>query len=129
MIEHLTKESRLTPPIEIALGDVQVFPGTNVIYIALVKGERELHALHENLNSGQLEYDGPYPYHPHVTLAQDFPAERVAELVAMARRRWASYDGPREFTVECLSFVQNVAPGTWVDLARIPMASPVGVCA
>jgi 2'-5' RNA ligase len=126
--KRLSQEGRLAPPVEVVLGDIAVFPGTNVIYVGLARGEGELHALHENLNAGQLEYDGPFPYHPHITIAQDFPPERLEEFVRIARERWAAYDGPRRFTVECLSFVQNVAPAMWVDVTRIPLAQPVGAC-
>jgi 2'-5' RNA ligase len=131
-IDRLGEESRVAPPVKVTLGDIEIFGASNVIYLSLASGERELHALHENLNSGQLEYDGPYPYHPHVTIAQgidglEMGPEQVAELARSARERWAQYDGPRVFTVDCLSFVQNVAPGTWVDVAKLPMATPVGV--
>ncbi|HVW87102.1 MAG TPA: 2'-5' RNA ligase family protein [Bryobacteraceae bacterium] len=124
-IEELAEECRISPPFEVVLGDVDIFPVTNVIYVNLARGERELHALHENLNSGQLEYDGPFPYHPHITIAQDIAPGQVQELAAIARERWASYDGPRGFPVDCLSFVQNVAPGTWLDVASLPLAVPV----
>ncbi len=124
-IEELTEESRLFPPFDIEIGDIEVFPVTNVIYLSLARGERDLHALHENLNSGQLEYDGPYPFHPHITIAQDFDPARMDELVNAARERWSRYDGPRVFQVACMSFVQNVARHAWVDVAKIPLAQPV----
>jgi 2'-5' RNA ligase len=126
LAEHLEEEGRVSPPFEVVLNGIEVFPGTNVIYLGLERGERELHALHENLNSGQLEYDGPFPYHPHITVAQDLKPEQVEEFTRVARERWRNFDGPRRFMVECLSFVQNVAPGMWVDVARIPLAQPVG---
>jgi hypothetical protein len=128
LTEDLERESRLLMPFEVALGDIKVFPATKVIYASLAQGERELHALHENLNSGQLEYDGPFPYHPHITIAQNFLPEQVEEFTRIARERWRQYDGPRRFMVECLHFVQNVAPDTWVDLARIPLAQHAAVC-
>jgi 2'-5' RNA ligase len=122
----LEREGRLALPFEVVLGDIQIFPVTNVIYLGLARGERELHALHENLNAGQLEYDGPFPYHPHITVAQELTQEQAEELAKIARARWQAWEGARRFTVECLSFVQNVAPSMWVDLARIPLAQPVG---
>jgi hypothetical protein len=133
MVAELGEESRSTPPAEIALGKVSVFVETKVIYIGIARGERELHALHENLNAGQLEYDGPYPYHPHITIYQNLAEpgidpDRVAKLAETARERWAAYLGPRTFTVDCLTFVQNVAPGTWVDIAKFPLAVFAGVC-
>ena len=132
MVAELGEESRSTPPAEIALGDVDVFPTTNVVYIGIARGARELHALHENLNAGQLEYDGPYPYHPHITIYQNLigPDDRqhIETLAQRARERWACYEGPRNFTVHCLTFVQNIAPGAWVDIAKLPLAIPAGVC-
>src|SRR5665213_757133 len=105
MIEELAEESLVSMPIDVTLGNIEVFGGSNVIYASLARGERDLHALYENLNSGQLEYDGPYPYHPHVTIAQDIGNGPVAELARRAREAWAAYSGPRAFTVDCLSFV------------------------
>jgi 2'-5' RNA ligase len=132
-IAELSEESRATPPAELRLGKVSVFAETNVIYISIARGERELHALHENLNAGQLEYDGPYPYHPHITIYQNVTQsepdrEHIAKLAQLARERWASYEGPRSFIVDCLTFVQNVAPDAWVDIARLPLAVCAGVC-
>jgi hypothetical protein len=133
MVADLSEESRSTPPAEITLGNVRVFQGTNVIYLSIARGARELHALHENLNAGQLEYDGPYPYQPHMTIYQNVTEpetdpERIARLAQIARDRWAGYTGPRTFTMDCLTFVQNVAPGAWVDIAKMPMAVLAGVC-
>jgi hypothetical protein len=53
--------------------------------------------------------------------------ERVVELARVARERWEAYDGPRTFVVDCLSFVQNVAPAMWGDVATLPMAVPAVV--
>ncbi len=133
MVAELSEESRGAPPAEITLGNVNVFHHTNVIYIGITRGARELHALHENLNAGQLEYDGPYPYHPHMTIYQNVTEPetdpgRIAKLAQTARERWAAYPGPRTFTVDCLTFVQNVAPGAWVDIAKLPLAVLAGVC-
>ena len=121
----LETESRIENPFDITLGEIEIFPVTNVIYLSLARGESRLHKLHEHLNIGPLQYTCPFPYHPHITVAQDLTGEQAQELAIAARDRWQAYDGPRRFTVEWLSFVQNVAPGMWVDLARIPLAQPV----
>ena len=102
MIEQLAEESRVAAPIEVTLGDIDIFRASNVIYAGVARGERELHALHENLNAGQLEYDGPYPYHPHVTIAQDmgrnacwnWPGLRASDgrhTTVRARFRWIAF--------------------------------------
>jgi 2'-5' RNA ligase len=124
-IRQIKAEGEDMHPFTVELGSVAVFRKSNVVYLTIGKGEHELHALHENLNSGQLEYDGPFPYHPHITLAQDLTPEETVTLAEIARQRWAEYDGPREFSVEELSFVRSVKPGVWQDLAYVDLAQPV----
>ena len=124
-VRQIAAEGRESAPFWVELGPVAIFEKSNVVYFTLRRGERELHALHENLNSGQLEYDGPFPYHPHITLAQDLTREQAIALAEVARERWASYDGPREFCVDALSFVRSDAPGIWRDLAHVDLSQPV----
>jgi 2'-5' RNA ligase len=124
-IEELTEESRLFPPIEIELGDVQVFPVSNVIYVELAKGQRDIHILHDLLERGILKHKCVFDFHPHITIAQNLPADLVDEAFRIARAQWAAYEESRTFVVESLSFVQNIAPGLWLDLAKVPLAVPV----
>ena len=124
-IRQIKAEGEDSHPFTVALGSVEIFPKSNVIYLSIRRGEHELHALNENLNSGQLEYDGPFPYHPHITLAQDLTRDEAEALAKIARKRWASYDGPRAFSVDELSFVRSVKTGVWQDLAYVDLAQPV----
>src|SRR5436305_6927210 len=39
------------PPFEIEAGEVKVFPDTNVIYIGVARGEEQLRAMHEAMNT------------------------------------------------------------------------------
>lgn len=126
-IRRIQAEGEDIDPFTIELGPVAIFDKSNVVYLRILRGERELHALHENLNSGQMEYDGPFPYHPHITLAQDLTPEEALWLAEIARQRWAAYDGPRAFCVEELSFVRSVKPGVWQDLAHVDLARPEAV--
>ena len=124
-VRQIAAEREDMPPFTVKLGSVAMFEKSSVVYLSIVGGERELHALHENLNSGQLEYDGPFPYYPHITLAQDLTCEQTLALAEIARERWARYDGPREFRVEVLSFVRSHKRGVWQDLAHIELAQPL----
>jgi len=99
----------------VALGEVKVFDGSDVVYIAVGLGSSELSKMHRSLNTGELEFQEPFPYVPHITVAQD-PAN-VAAALETARRRWSEYSGAHEFTVEKLTFVQNTLENQWVDLA------------
>jgi 2'-5' RNA ligase len=125
-IRSLAAESRESQPFHVELGEVSIFEKSNVVYLSLSGGEQKLHALHENLNSGQLEYDGPFPYHPHITLAQDLTYDEALACAQIARMRWAGWDGPREFSVDELAFVRSDKPGIWRDLAHLELGQPVG---
>ncbi len=110
------------PAFEIEAGPLEVFANTSVVYIGLGKGRQELQRLHGVLNSGALEFDEPFPYHPHITVAQELQPEQVTELRENAQRRWAEYRGPRAFTAERITFVQNTMQQRWLDLAHWSLA-------
>src|SRR6185369_918489 len=104
----LDEARRMTPEFpsfEIELGDIEVFPQTNVIYIGLHHGGDELRLMHDAMNSGPLGFREPFVYHPHITLAQDFPAEETERLLTLARDRWDAYRGPRTLLAEAAAFV------------------------
>jgi 2'-5' RNA ligase len=105
------------PPFRVELNAVEVFAGTNVIYLAIGAGFRELEQMHEALNRGPLQFAEPYKYHPHVTLAQQLSVDQVEAASALARRRWREFPYSHSFTVERLTFVQNTEENRWADLA------------
>ncbi len=103
---------------DIELNGLKMFPVTDVVYIELGNGASELHALHAAMNSGALEFEEPFIYHPHVTVAQEIPRGDLAAVHEFARRRWNEYRGPRRFRVERAVFVQNTLDNRWIDLAE-----------
>jgi 2'-5' RNA ligase len=105
------------PPFRVELTSVDVFPGTNVIYISIGAGYCELEQMHAALNQGPLKFAEPYQYHPHVTLAQQLTPDQVEAAAALARRRWREFSHSRSFTVDRLTFVQNTEENRWADLA------------
>lgn len=123
-VEAIASKVVAFPPFNVTLSGIEVFPVSNVIYAAIGTGEAEICALHERFNSGALRHECNFPFHPHVTLAQDFDPRYVDALADKARRLWAGYTGPLTFPVETLSFVHNVAIGQWDDLAAVPLATP-----
>jgi 2'-5' RNA ligase len=115
------------PPFEIAAGDVEIFPGTDVIYIGIKKGERQMREMHAALNHGALAFDEPFSYHPHITLAQDLAPSQVEPLYERACKSWAALRHSRRFRAERAFFVQSTVACTWVDLAEFRLAGvPVG---
>lgn len=127
VIRQITQESLTVPAFRVELGKVEIFEGSNVVYIELTRGAKELRAYYDLLNHGPLEFKEHFPYHPHITLAQNISAEQAPQLAAIARERWAEYRGPRGFMVSSLSFVQHVAPSIWTDVAEVRTGVEVGV--
>ena len=105
-------------PFEIETGEVVIFPVSDVVYLSLKQGVKQLIQMYTALNSGFLKYQEPFPYHPHITLAQNLTHDQSIELAAVARRRWSEYPYPRVFSVESVVFVQNTVEKLWVDLAN-----------
>ncbi len=78
----------LTPgfrPFEIELNNLEVFPVSDVIYIGISAGSKELREMNAAFNIAGLCFREPFPYVPHVTLAQDLQSDEVDELARVAR--------------------------------------------
>ena len=105
-------------PFEVELTKVEVFPVTDVIYISIDGGTSELRRVHTEMNNGPLEFQEPFSYHPHITLAQELPRDSVAATTELAERLWREYTGPRCFPAKHAAFVQNSLGNCWIDLAE-----------
>ena len=105
-------------PFEIELTRVEIFPVTDVIYLEVGGGAAELKQVHRAIDTGPLEFQEPFPYHPHITLAQELPRDQVAATGEVARRLWQEYSGPRHFAADHAAFVQNSLGNCWIDLAE-----------
>jgi hypothetical protein len=116
-------------PFRVELGSVSIFKATRVIYLELLQGQEELMEIHRQLNQGPLYYKEPYPYHPHVTLAQgpvvlnDIDEQKFQ----LARERWDEFRLPKSFIVDTVMFVQNGGCQGWLDLDELPVGTPVSL--
>jgi 2'-5' RNA ligase len=119
--DQLTEMAANFRGFEIELGDVEVFPVSKVIYIGIARGERELREMYKVLNHGAVAYQESFPYHPHVTLAQNFPLSECDELAEKAARQWDESSFSRAFPVKTLEFVKNLHGNLWADLAKIEL--------
>jgi 2'-5' RNA ligase len=123
-IRHM---SRMSQPFVVRAGEVSVFPRTSVIYLELEAGQEQIERLHRELSADALAFDEPFPFHPHITLAQNFALETVEERADYARKAWAGYQGRREFLLDRMVFVQNTSNNCWLDLQSFPLQGlPVG---
>jgi 2'-5' RNA ligase len=112
-------------PFHVELGEIQVFPITDVIYLSVNAGHAELQKLHTALNTACLAFAEPFQYHPHVTLAQELDRDRLAEATELAKRRWHEFREARSFLVDKLTFVQNTLDNSWTDLNAWQLSSGV----
>jgi 2'-5' RNA ligase len=108
-------------PFDISLDRLRIFPVTNVIYLELGRGADEMFRIHEAMNSPPLDFDEPFEYYPHITLAQEIPPGQVAAVNRRAQEIWDGYTGPRTFRAERTALVQNTLGNCWLDLAEFSL--------
>lgn len=112
------------PAFAVKTASVEIFESTSVIFVNLATGRDELRQMHDRLNRGPVHSDEPFPYHPHVTLAQDLRPEDVRQVFETAKARWAEYTGERSFSTDTVTFVQNTSCNRWLDLAHCNLGVP-----
>lgn len=118
---HIEQSLRDVPPFRVELGEIEVFPVTQVIYLSVNSGNLELRRLHRMLSLGSCAFDEPFSYHPHITLAQDLEPGQLGAAVETAQTRWREFSHSRGFDVEKLAFVQNTIENRWTDLSLYPL--------
>ena len=105
-------------PFEIETAGLRIFPVTNVIYLEIGAGAADLRRMHAAMNAGPLEFEEPFPYYPHITVAQEIPPPQVRAIYELAQQRWQEYRGNGVFRVERTVFVRNTLDNCWIDLAE-----------
>jgi 2'-5' RNA ligase len=76
--EHLRTVAANFEPFDIRLrGSATFLPISPVVFVPLVLGIAECEQLERAVRSGPLRRTIGYPYHPHVTVAHDLPAEAL----------------------------------------------------
>jgi len=110
---ELSRRLRDVQPFDVTLDDVEIFETSRVIYLSLRTGTRQVEELHKALNTDVFHYVEPFPFHPHLTLAQEIPPGAVSKVLDEARRRWRECPFSPTFSVQDLTFVQNVNPTRW----------------
>lgn len=118
LVADLESKANATASFEIRLGPIEVFPITNVIYISLATGTSDVEDLHGKLTNSRFASMEMYPFHPHVTLAQEIPADKVPEVLERATSAWETWSKERSFTVDRLTFVRNENGFGWKTISE-----------
>ena len=124
-MQELKKRLQDFAPFRVELGEIEVFEGSQVIYVSIKAGFEELERMHETLNTGPLAFEEPYPYCPHVTVVQELAPGDVQKAAQFSRWRWSEFKHSRSMRVDCLTFVQNTIENCWTDLATLELGSRV----
>ena len=110
---------------DVHLNQVCVFPASGVVHLSIGQGSATLIRLHRALNRGACEHMEMFYYHPHVTAAQGLEPGAVTKATEVAVARWQAYEGPRVFSVERVTLVQNTVSNDWINLQEFELRTPV----
>src|SRR5271157_2920785 len=92
-IQQLTAICSAVAPFYVTMGDVESFtPSTPTVFIRVAHGAYRFRELHDQLNSGPLRCDEPWPYMPHLTIAKMDNNDQARKAVSLARPRWDGCD-------------------------------------
>lgn len=120
--EEITREfERRTAGLaafDIGLGDVELFESTRVAYLSVSAGRAGVEELHRSIGAGALASDDYFPFHPHLTIAQEIEPGKVARLLDLARQRWQEYPLSRTYSAQTLTLVRNVSAERWETVAE-----------
>jgi 2'-5' RNA ligase len=106
---HLARVSTKYPPFPLHLRGTGTFrPVTQVVFVAVAAGISECEQLHEALLADpHLHRADRFPYHPHVTVAHDVPADQLDAVFTDLAAFEAS------FLVRHFTLFEHTAEGRW----------------
>src|SRR5882757_8928711 len=106
-------------PFEVHLSEVHCFPGTKLLYLDIADGGEPLHEMHEALNMGDLRYEEPFEFRPHLTIGGPVPPDELEPVKILAEETWRSSQHSPGFTVEEIIGLwspASAALGSWQRL-------------
>jgi 2'-5' RNA ligase len=83
-VRQIDEGLKCATPFRVDLGEIEIFDTSHVVYLGVKRGYTQLLQFYSTLNCGCLSYTEPYPYHPHITIAQNVTAEEASRLAAIS---------------------------------------------
>lgn len=111
---------------EVELSHVRSFPETKVLYLDVDKGASVLHGLHALLNAGDLGYEEPFVFRPHLTLTGPMLDADQNQFRRKAETAWKAVPFARGFTVDeviALWIPPHGIPGQWERVRSYSLAN------
>jgi 2'-5' RNA ligase len=107
-IDHVRAVARTQRPFEVRLRSTGSFrPVSPVVFLKLVEGFDECVELHARLQTGPLERELDFPFHPHVTVAHDVSEAGMDAAVEELHAFEASFE------VRSMGLYEHVPSGLW----------------
>ncbi len=95
VVEHLRAVAARHRPFKITIsGSGSFLPVSPVVYLEVAEGGTECTNLARDLMGGPLQYTPRFPYHPHITLAQNVSQESLEHGLKVAEKFHASWVAP-----------------------------------
>ena len=105
---HVREVARQQEPFTVTIAGTGTFrPVSPVVFLNVEAGFGECVSLHRQLQSGPLERELPFAYHPHVTVAHDVAPESLDEAEAVLKDYRAS------FPVASMGLYEHDDNGIW----------------
>jgi 2'-5' RNA ligase len=116
--DHLAAVARELAPFDLVLRGSGTFrPVSPVTFVQVAAGIAECERLEARVRSGPLERPLKFPYHPHVTVAQDVPDEALQEgFTALAGYSAA-------FRVEAFGLFEQGRDRVWRPQLNYPLGA------
>jgi 2'-5' RNA ligase len=116
---HLAQVARCHPPFEMHLSGTGTFsPVSEVVFVTVAKGIGNCELLATDVRSGPLNRPLSFPYHPHVTVAHDVPAE----MLEFAYNGLA--DLSAAFPVDAFTEFEQTPSGAWAVAREYRLTGP-----
>jgi 2'-5' RNA ligase len=105
---HVHEVARNQAPFMVTISGTGTFrPVSPVVYINVEEGFDACVELHEKLQTGPLQRDLPFSYHPHVTIAHDVAPESLDQAETVLESYRAT------FPVVSMGLYEHDADGIW----------------
>jgi 2'-5' RNA ligase len=116
--EHLAAAARSRPAFVMHLLGTGTFrPVSPVVFIQIARGVADCEVLEKAIRTGPLARRLDFPYHPHVTVAQDVPDEALD----------VAYDGlsgfVARFAVERFALFERQPDGKWLPRTEFELGA------
>ena len=116
VVVHLETVAEQTPGFRVHLRGTGTFrPVSPVVFVNVVEGISQCEQLAAEVRSGALVVETAFPYHPHVTVAQDLPEGSLEQAFVELERYDATFDVDRFWL-----YVHNLKTG-WQPARQFPL--------